>query len=119
MLQSYYNEFGTSRWERFKANLAYAFLKSDYKIIAEVNGRTMVGAFRYAELIALELLYSQLKLKDEDDKLRVLEGMYFFEKNKHSSLPGLQDKKARLEVLEVLCKPYIFSKVKNGKIRLS
>jgi len=119
MLQSYYNEFGTSAWEKFKANLAYRFLRTDYKIIGELNGRTIIGAFRYAELIAVELLYSQLKLKTDDDKIRVLEGMYFLEKNKQPPVSEIRDKKTRLEMLEIFCKPYIFSKVRNGKVRLS
>ena len=80
MSNAYYAEFGTSMWERFKANLVYRLLRTDYKIKAELNGRTIIGAFRYAELIALELLYSQLRLKETDEKIQALEGLYFLKK---------------------------------------
>ncbi len=117
-MRSYFSEFGTSMWERFKADLSYRLLRTDYKIKAEVNGRVVVGAFRYAELIALEVFYSQLRLQNEDDKIGVLEGMHFLEKNKPVSVPDNLDKKSRLEILEVLCKPYVFSKIKKGRVSL-
>lgn len=113
-----WQEFEATWWGRFKARRAYRKIDTPYKIIAELRGKVLVGQYRTAGIIALDFLYLQLGLGEEDieRKIDVLETVYFLESNKRAEIISDKDKKARLQTLELLCAPYVWGSFRNGKI---
>lgn len=119
-LQAYFKEYKSSWLNKLRAKIAYVFLRTDHKLMAELPGRILVGAYHYADMIALNKFYQELEettgRSDIEIRIEALEKAYRTRKN----VPMIRSssKENRLNILETLCQSHLFSMNDEEKTRI-
>jgi len=108
---SYYGEFKSNLIGKALAGIQYALLPRCHKAGAQIDGRILIGSFKGADKVALEVFYDSKSVNGNiENKIDVLKELY--ESNSNEVFDSIaKNPRLRLKLLEDKCREYVWEAI--------